>query len=65
MAAKRLLAVSEVAEAWGCCVQHVYNLIAAGHLTTVNIGMGRAKTRIHEDEVARYIKANTYGRASA
>jgi hypothetical protein len=39
----------------------VYDLIAAGDLAAVNIALSgtRAQTRIHLDEIERYIKANT------
>lgn len=61
-AIKRLLPVTEVADLLGCGRTHVYELIATRKLATVDIGVGRAKTRIHEDELARYIAAHTTGR---
>lgn len=65
MAAPRLLRIPEAAEHLGCSKDHVYDLIAGGKLAVVNIGTGRSKSRVAETELARYIKANTYGRASA
>lgn len=65
MAAPRLFRIPEAAEALGCSRKHVYDLIAAGKLAVVNIGIGRSQSRVAETELARYIKANTYGRASA
>lgn len=62
MAVKRLLPLTEVADVLGSSLQHVYNLVAARRISTVDIGIGRAKTRIHEDELARYIERNTVGR---
>lgn len=56
---KRLLPVAEVADVLGCCRKHAYNLIAAGLISTVQIGVGRAKTRVHEDELARFIASQT------
>jgi hypothetical protein len=41
---------------------HVYRLIAAGELQTVDIatpGAGRPKTRIRSDDLAAYIERNT------
>lgn len=41
---------------------HVYRLIAAGELSTVDIatpGAGRPKTRIRSDDLATYINRNT------
>ena len=65
MAAPRLFRIPEAAEQLGCSKDHVYDLIAAGRLSVVNIGIGRSQSRITDTELARYIKANTYGRASA
>lgn len=63
-----LHSVTEVAEILGnVSDMHVYRLIAAGELRTVDIatpGAGRAKTRIRSDDLADYIDRNTRGRAS-
>jgi excisionase family DNA binding protein len=51
--------VTEVAKLWDCSVQHVYNLIADGRLSVVDIGGGRRpKTRIAAAELDAYIKRN-------
>lgn len=54
-----LLPVSEVAKLWRCTPQHVYNLIAMGRLRVVDLGMGRAKTRVPESALAEYISRNS------
>jgi len=59
--APRLFSIPETAEHLGCTRFHVYDLIAAGRLAVVNIGIGRSRSRITEDELDRFIKANTYG----
>jgi excisionase family DNA binding protein len=55
----QLHSVAEVANLLSCTRQHIYNLISRGQLSTVHIGMGRAKTRISETELATYIKRHT------
>lgn len=59
MAAPALLRVTEVAERLSCGRTHVYELIAAGKLAAVNIGIGRSQTRIREDDLEAYIEART------
>ena len=62
-----LHSVTETAELLGCSGMHVYRLIAAGELEAVDIatpGAGRAKTRIRDDDLARYIDRNTRGRTA-
>lgn len=59
MPAPALLRVSEVADRLDCSRQHVYDLIAAGHLAAVNIGINRSQVRIYEDELAAYIKSRS------
>lgn len=63
--ATQLLRIPEVAQALGCSRKHVYDLIAAGRLTAVNVGIGRSQSRISEAELARYVRASTYGRTAA
>ena len=49
----------------GCSPTHVYRLIAAGELRTVDIAMpgaGRTKTRVRGDDLADYIDRKTRGR---
>lgn len=53
--AEALLPVAEVARLWRCSRDHVYDLISAGELRTVNLGTGRAKTRVPESSLAQYI----------
>jgi excisionase family DNA binding protein len=55
MSAEALYPVSEVAQLWRCSDGHVYNLINAGKLRTVNIARGKAKTRIPESALAEYV----------
>jgi excisionase family DNA binding protein len=60
--ATRLLPILEAAQRLGCSDDHIYRLIAAGALSVVNIaqpGAQRSKSRIREDELARYIDAQT------
>lgn len=57
--AEPLLPVSEVAQLWRCSPDHVYALIAAGELASLNLGRGRAKTRIPESALADYVARNT------
>lgn len=61
MAAPKLNSIPEVAERLRCSRDHVYDLITTGRLAVVNIGIGRSRARITEDELARFIAANTYG----
>jgi excisionase family DNA binding protein len=52
-----LLPVSEVAALWRCSVDHIYDLIAAGELRSIQLTRGRAKTRIPESALAEFIAA--------
>lgn len=54
-AVERLYPVTEVADLWDCSPQHVYSLIAAGELRTVDLGVGRAKTRVPESAIAEFV----------
>ncbi len=59
-----LYSVTEAAERMGCSDMHVYRLIAAGELTTLDIatpGAGRSKTRVRSDDLAAYIDRKTRG----
>jgi len=47
--------VAELAELWRCTPQHIYNLIAAKQLTSVQIGIGRAKTRVPASAAAEFV----------
>ena len=57
MSAEALYPVTEVAALWRCSVDHVYDLINAGKLRTVNLGRGRAKTRVPESAMTAYVAA--------
>ena len=61
-----LLSVKQVAGLLACSPDHVYALIAAGQLASVDIGITAALTRVRPDEVDRYIEHRTRpaGRAS-
>lgn len=55
-----LLSVTDAARHLRCSRGHVYNLIAAGELRTVNIGMGgRSKTRLYASDLVSYIVRKT------
>lgn len=54
-AAEVLYPVSELAKLWRCSDQHLYNLIARKELHSVQIGIGRAKTRIPASAVAEFV----------
>ena len=56
----RVFKIDEAATRLGCSRSHVYDLIAAGELRTVNISArGRSKTRIRSDDLADYIERRT------
>lgn len=55
----QLLTVAEVAERLRCGRTHVYDLIARGELPVVDLGLGRAKSRIREDDLAAFIDSRT------
>jgi excisionase family DNA binding protein len=57
--AEALLPVTEVAALWRCSVDHVYDLIAAGKLRSLNLARGRAKTRVPESALAEFVARNT------
>jgi excisionase family DNA binding protein len=62
---EELLPVSELAALWRCSVDHIYDLIARHELRTVQLGTGRAKTRIPASAAAEFIaKRSTKGRAA-
>jgi excisionase family DNA binding protein len=57
-----LLSVAKAAEILDCTDGHVYNLIADGELSTVNIARSsstRSLTKIRSDDIAAYIDAHT------
>ena len=57
--AETLIPVAEVAVMWRCSKNYVYDLISRGELRSVNLGRGRAKTRVPESAIAEFIKANS------
>lgn len=57
--AEALIPVAELAEQWRCSKFLIYSLISSGQLRSVQLGKGRAKTRIPESAVADYIRANS------
>lgn len=57
--AEELIPVADLAERWHCSKWFIYELISRGELGSVNLGRGRAKTRVPESEAAKFIKANT------
>lgn len=59
MSAPTLLRIPEVAERLSCGLTHVYELITLGELAAVNIGIGRSKTRVREDDLEAYIESRT------
>lgn len=60
-----LYTVIELAALWRCSRDHIYDLIAHRELTTVQVGIGRAKTRIPASAAAAFItKRTTKGRAA-
>ncbi|WP_418063936.1 helix-turn-helix domain-containing protein [Pimelobacter simplex] len=51
------MSVTEAARVLSCSRGHVYNLIAAGELSAVDIGIeGRSKTRVFANELEAYIQ---------
>lgn len=57
--ATQLLSVIEVADRLRVHRSTVYDLIARGELRCVDLGHGRAKTRIRETDLLRFIDART------
>lgn len=61
MTAEILYPVAEVADLWRCSRRHVYDEINRGLLRTVNLGHGRAKTRIPASALDAYVAARGEG----
>lgn len=55
-APRPLLSVREAAEYLGCSRHHVYTLISEGGLRSFNIGTAKALTRIHPDDLDRFLE---------
>jgi excisionase family DNA binding protein len=55
----QLLSVAEAAERLSCSRGHVLNLVARKELRGVEIGIGRAKTRVYEADLETFIAERT------
>lgn len=55
MPAEELHTVAELAKAWRCSPWFIYSEIKEGRLRSVNLGTGRAKTRIPASAVQEYV----------
>lgn len=62
--AEELYPVSELAQMWRCSIDHIYDLIAGKQLRSVQLGTGRAKTRIPASAAAEFIAKRSKGRAA-
>lgn len=60
--AEELYPVSELARMWRCSVDHIYDLIARRELRTVQLGIGRAKTRIPASAAAEFVARRSSSR---
>jgi hypothetical protein len=65
MAAEDLLTVAELAVKWRVSRNFIYDEIARGCLQKVNLGAGRAKTRIPESIADEYWKTQLAPKKSA
>lgn len=54
-----LLSVKEVAALLSASPDHVYDLIARGDITSIDIGVRSAMTRIRPSELDRYLESRT------
>ena len=59
-----LLTVPETADRLRCSTDHVYRLIGAGHLRSVQLRASgkKSKTRIREDDLDAFVEARTQPR---
>lgn len=55
----RLWRIPEVADRLGCGREKVYSLIRAGELRVVDLGNGRSKSRVRDDDLAAFIDGRT------
>lgn len=62
MPVEPMYAVAEIARAWRVSKNCVYDLIAKGEIEAVDIGHGRAKTRIRESALDAYLDRLTEAR---
>lgn len=58
-AGEELYPVKDVAALWHCSVDLIYDLIAAGKLRTVQVAIGRAKTRVPASALAEFVAKQT------
>ncbi|HEX6968940.1 MAG TPA: helix-turn-helix domain-containing protein [Micromonosporaceae bacterium] len=56
MTVEALYSVTSVAAQLDCSRGHVYDLINAGRIRTVSIGLGRSKTRVSESALKTYLR---------
>jgi len=61
----RLLSVAEAAVYLSCSRQHLYDLIAAGKLRAIDIGIGRSQTRVRRAELEAFITKATSRRSTS
>ncbi|MCT1366590.1 helix-turn-helix domain-containing protein [Rothia sp. p3-SID1597] len=62
---QRLYTVKEAAEQLGVSIPFIYKRIEKGHIPYVDIGIGRAKTRIRATDLENYIQAHTHTNKAA
>lgn len=58
---RRLVSIAAAAERLSCSRGHIYHLIAAGELSSVDIHAqgNRSKTRVFDDELDQFIESRT------
>jgi excisionase family DNA binding protein len=59
-----LYSVAELATLWRCSKQYIYTLISREGLKTVQLGSGRAKTRIRQSDAESFLARHTSGRTA-
>lgn len=65
MSARLLYSIPHAAEQLDCSRDHIYDLIAAGRLATVQLGTGRSpKTRVTGDSLQRLLQTAVVTRRS-
>lgn len=57
--APQLLTIPQTAQRLGLGRTAVYQLIATGELRSVDLGHGRSKTRIREDDLLDFVEKRT------
>lgn len=56
---EEMLPVRRVAELWHCSRDHVYELIAGGHLRAVNVAIKGSQMRVPASAIAEYVRKNS------